>query len=115
MQIPEYMLALTDFGGYVNRAAVKFGGKRVLATTCAVSVTVIENITAGNAHMVDKEDLTKIATVCCDKLGQNTLPLLLLVIEKIHPNREVGMKNLRAGRISTPLSSAERRPQMVGK
>lgn len=114
MQIPEYMLALTDFGGYVNRAAVKFGGKSVLAATCTVSVTVIENITAGKAHLVDKEGLTKIATVCCDKLGQNTLPVLLLMIEKIHPNRDAGMKNLHAGRISTPLSSAERRPQMVG-
>ena len=112
MQIPNYLVAVADFGGYVNRAAVRFGGKSFLAIASSVPTEVIERITSGEAHRVDKGQLISVAKTCRQKFNGSTLELMLKMIENIHPNRVAGTTKLYEERIATPLTSAERRQHL---
>lgn len=108
MAIPEYMVHLTDLGGLVKRSAVTLGGKSILATRAGVSVDDVEFITKGEGHRVDRATILKVAGSC-----PGNYEVLRNLIDKTHPDRGAGNTNLFDSRIRTPLTSAERRPQMV--
>ena len=83
MRIPEWCIAVTDFGGYVQRAAVRYGKKKDLAKAAGTTEEVICLITSGNAHEVGKTMLVRVAIACRKKLGNDTLPIMIVLINKI--------------------------------
>lgn len=113
MKIPEWCIAVTDFGGYVQRAAVRYGKKKDLAEAAGTTEEVICLITSGNANKVERPVLIKVAIACRKKLGQKTLPIMIVLINKIHPQRATSLQQAARKRIQYPLTHAERRLQAV--
>ncbi len=108
MAVPNYLVAVTELGGIVKRAAVRSGGKSFLAAKAGVSVEDIEFITKGEAYRVDRATMLKVAGSC-----PGVYDVLRNLIDKTHPDRDTGNTVLFDSRIRNPLTNAERRPQMA--
>ncbi len=104
-------IASTEFGGYVHKVSVKIGSKTKLGVRAGLTEEQMLEIHAGNAHKFDEEALRRLAQACGPELGPTLVGHMLGMIMRIHP--KPAACSLGQLRMQYPLTSAERRPQLV--
>lgn len=105
-------MASVEFGTFVHKVSVAIGSKTQLGARVDLSEDQMLEIHAGNAHNFSEEVLRSLAVACEPELGAIYVGHMLGMVSRIHP--KVDTCSLGQMRIQTPLTSAERRPQLVG-